>query len=69
MSEKLKHFITIVAATGESVVVDIELSEEEYELVNVISTLIAAEADSAAPIMVVSKAVPGAEHVSDGIIE
>jgi hypothetical protein len=66
---KRKHFIVIVSPDGESVTIDIALSEEEYELVNRISTLFSATADITEPILVVSKPIPAEESLEDGVVE
>lgn len=65
MTEKNQHFITIVTPKGESVTIDINLSKEEYELVNRITVLFDAKADINQPVLVVSKPVPAPTTVSD----
>lgn len=57
MSEKNKHFISIVDPLGDAVTVDLYLSKEEYELVNRISVLFTDAADANEPILVISKAI------------
>jgi len=57
MSEKNKHFITIVSPLGDSVIVDTYLTKEEYEVVNRISVLFADVASINEPILVISKPI------------
>lgn len=58
MIDKNKHFITIVTPLEDAVVVDIDLSKEEYELINRISVLFADVADANDPILVISQPIP-----------
>lgn len=65
MSDKKQHFVTIITPKGESVTVDIYLSQEEYELVNRICVLFDATSDINQPVLAVSKPIPEAAKVSD----
>lgn len=55
--EKHLHFISIIAASGESTVFDIELTTEQYELINRISALSMDSADTTEPVLAISKIV------------
>lgn len=65
MSDKNKHFISIVTPLAKAVVVDMDLSREEYELVNRISTLFVDVADANDPILVVSQPIPDLTAADD----
>ena len=58
MSQKNKHFVSIVTPLDDAVVVDIYLTKEEYELINLLSTLFMDIADATEPVLVISKAIP-----------
>lgn len=56
---KNTHFVTIISpvSTAEPVSVSIDLTKEEYELINRISVLFDATADMTQPILAISRAV------------
>lgn len=60
-SNKNKHFITLIASSR-TTKVDIELTVEEYELLNRISTLTCAVADAEEPVLFISKKIPTFEE-------
>lgn len=63
---KQTHFITIVSPNANTIV-DIDLTQEEYELINRISTLTYAVADETGPIMMVSSRLPSLEDEKEEI--
>lgn len=68
-NNKNTHFITIVSPTNnpESVSISIDLSKEEYELINRIGVLFEATADITQPVLTISRAIvdSNAETVAD----
>lgn len=58
---KQTHYITVVSH-GESTIIDIDLSREEYELLNRISALTFDAADVQGPVLVISKPLPSLEE-------
>jgi hypothetical protein len=63
---KNQHYITLIAGSH-TTKVDINLTVEEYELLNRISTLTCAEADVEAPVLFVSKRIPTFEDEKEEI--
>lgn len=57
---KHMHYITLVA-NNDSTIIDIDLTQEEYELLNRISTLTFDTASSNCPVLVISKPIPSLE--------